>query len=276
MKKFILLVCSVGLYILMVSSCQPVEEIKESDELLNAVLWMQKSAEYKVNCLQAYSFAGKQLQTALEDENWTAALEQTGDYMQLPPAVILDVDETVLDNSAYEARLIRQGVNYSSESWTEWCKEERAEAIPGALGFCQQADKMGITVFYVTNRHERLKEETRRNLQKLGFPLESDMETIETRLESPDKGGRREVIALDYRILLLIGDNLGDFASGFTNAPAETRDSLLTVYQEYFGKKWISLPNPAYGDWESALYEYNYDLTDKQKDYIKKKALDTE
>lgn len=258
---------------LIVFSCQQKSEVRNTHELLHAVLWMQRSAEYKAACLQAYHLAEMQLQAALTDKNWTAALEQYGDYTNLPSAVIVDVDETVLDNSPYEARLIREVKNYSSESWEDWCNEARAEAVPGALEFCKSADEQGITVFYVTNRREKLRNVTRKNLEKLGFPLEENIETVLARLESSDKGSRRSIISEDYRILLLIGDNLGDFASGFTHAPMNTRDSLLTAYHDNFGKKWIVLPNPIYGDWEGALYNYNYNLSDVQKLHIKKDVL---
>ena len=122
-------------------------------------------------------------------------------------------------------------------------------------------------------RRNEILDVTRTNLRQLGFPLEENVETILPRLESSDKGTRRELISENYRILLLIGDNLGDFASGFTNATMGARDSLLTEYKDYFGKKWISLANPIYGDWEGALFDYNYGLSDKEKLEIKIKSL---
>lgn len=249
------------------------EEIQNVYENLHAVLWMQKSAEYKANCLQAYKLAELKMQSALKNRKWTAALEQNGNYLNLPAAVILDVDETVLDNSPYEAELIQTGDHYSSSTWNAWCNKAAAEAIPGALEFCRSADQQGITVFYVTNRRDHLKEVTRKNLKQLGFPLKENVETILPRLESSDKGTRREIISENYRILLLIGDNLGDFASGFTNGSMQSRDSLLTEYKDYFGTKWISLPNPVYGDWEGALFEYNYGLNDEEKLNIKMNLL---
>ncbi len=261
------------LVILLIYTCQQESHVHKAIETLHSVLWMQKSAEYKANCLQAYRLAKMQLQKALDDKNWTAALEQIGNYQNLPPAVILDVDETILDNSPYEAELIQNGKYYSSKTWNTWCNETIADAIPGALEFCQSADKQGVNVFYVTNRREYLKDVTRQNLQKLGFPLKEDIETILPRLESSDKGTRREMISENYRILLLIGDNLGDFASGFTNASMDVRDSLQAEYKDYFGNKWISLANPIYGDWENAVYDYNFGLSDEEKLNIKINSL---
>lgn len=266
----ILLIC---LVLTPFYSCQQKSETQKSHETLHAILWMQRSAEFKALSIQAYRLAEMQLQQALNNKNWTAALEQVGDYQNLPPAIVLDVDETVLDNSPYEAQLIQEGAYYSSESWNAWCNEASAEAIPGALDFCQSANKQGITIFYVTNRREILKEVTRNNLLKLDFPLKENVETILPRLESSDKGTRREIISENYRILLLIGDNLGDFASGFTNASMDVRDSLMAAYKDYFGSKWIILANPIYGDWEGAIFNYNFGLSDKEKLDIKINSL---
>ena len=92
------------------------------------------------------------LDRALADKTWTAALEQAGDFGSKPPAVILDIDETVLDNSESEERSIRAGVAYSEALWAEWCNQRKATPIPGALEFTKAAAAKGVTVFYVTNR----------------------------------------------------------------------------------------------------------------------------
>jgi len=279
MSKRFLSILLINLMLFALISCRQESEIKKSIktkgslESLHAVLWMQRSAEYKANCVQSYKLAELQMQSALKDKKWTAALEQKGNYLDLPPAIILDVDETVLDNSPYEAELIQSGRQYSSSTWDAWCKKAAAEAIPGALEFCRSDDKQGVTVFYITNRRDSLKDVTRNNLQKLGFPLKENVETVLARLESSDKGVRREMVSENYRILLLIGDNLGDFASGFTNGSMQVRDSLLTENRDYLGTKWISLANPVYGDWEGALFEYNYGLSDEEKLNIKMNLL---
>ncbi|MFB6240663.1 MAG: HAD family acid phosphatase, partial [Gemmatimonadota bacterium] len=110
---------------------------------LDATLWTQVSAEYRGASIQAYRTARRQLVKALDDTTWTAALEQEEPYGGKPPAVILDVDETVLDNSAYQARLIRRGEGFGSESWDRWVREARAPAVPGALRFAQYAHRRG-------------------------------------------------------------------------------------------------------------------------------------
>lgn len=244
--------------LLILNSCQPAEKPSTAHPLLQSVLFMQSSAEYRGLSEQAYATAERMLEAALADKNWTAATEQSGNFQNLPPAVILDVDETVLDNSAYEAHLIKTNTSYNRESWAAWCAEARATAVPGALAFCQAANKNGVTVFYVTNRREAQKEDTRQNLKKLGFPLNSGIETIIPKTDSSDKGARRKAIARNFRICLLIGDNAGDFFSGYTHAPVAVRDSLARAHHDLWGTRWIVLPNPMYGDWESALFDYDY------------------
>src|SRR5690606_11199373 len=142
--------------------------------------------------------------------------EQQGDASALPPAVIVDVDETVLDNSYYQARMIRDNTAYSEATWGPWVMEARATAIPGAREFAGYAAKKGVTIFYVTNRMSNLEEATRRNLAAEGFPLSTGVDTVLTRGERKEwsasaKGPRRAHVASTHRILLLIGDDLGDF-----------------------------------------------------------------
>ena len=172
-----------------------------------------------------------------------------------PPAVILDVDETVLDNSESEERSIREGAVYSEARWAEWCHERKATPIPGALEFTRAAAAKGVAVFYVTNRDHALEPATRDNLAKYGFPLGAGPDTVLTRAERPewasDKSSRRSLVARDFRILLLIGDDFGDFVTGARGTPAARR-ALDEANAAMWGVKWIALPNPMYGSWKTA------------------------
>ena len=241
--------------------CSRHTESPSTHELLNATLWVQHSAEYKASTMQAYRQAREKLDQALAEVSWTAALEQSGDYASLPAAVIMDVDETTLDNSPNEARLIRDQALFTYDTWDAWVEEGRAEPVPGALEFATYAAGRGVTVFYVTNRQDHLLEATRRNLQKWGFPLVENRETIITRGSTSDKGPRRAIIAKDYRILLLIGDDARDFSSAFVGMDLPDRNELPAKYRSYWGHKWIILPNPLYGDWEKVIFgEEGYNL----------------
>jgi acid phosphatase len=226
-------------------------------ENLNAVIWMQTALEYEASALQAYRLAQLQLDAALADPSWTAAIEQTGDASKLPPAVILDVDETVLDNSYYQARMVRDNTAYSAATWDPWVEEAAATAIPGARDFTQYAAKKGVTVFYLTNRTANLEAATRKNLAAERFPVGDTLDTVLVRGERPEwagsaKGPRRAHVARDFRILMLIGDDLGDFVADASGAPQERR-ARTQQYDGWWGRRWIMLPNPTYGSWERAI-----------------------
>ncbi len=238
--------------------------VAPSDDRLGAVLWVQTSAEYRALALATFARARLELDRALADRTSTAALEQQGEFGGLPPAVVADLDEAMLDNSAYEADQIRLGGRYEAVSWNAWMDRARATAVPGALEFARYAAGRGVTLFYVTNRAAAFEERTRANLAALGFPLVDDRDTVLTPGERPDWGSdkapRRAEVARSFRILLLVGDDLGDFVSG-ARAQPEERVALAERYAERWQTSWILLPNPYYGSWERALLDNERDLS---------------
>lgn len=240
---------------------------RRNDDRLGGVLWVQTSAEYRALATAAFARARVELDRALADRTATAALEQQEDWSGLPPAVIADVDETLLDNSPYEADRIRVGGRYEAVSWNAWVQRARAQAVPGALEFARYAAERGVTLFYVTNRAAPLEEKTRENLAALGFPLAADRDTVLTPGERPEwsseKASRRAEVARSFRILLLIGDDLGDFVTGARALPEE-RIALAERYAQRWQSSWILLPNPYYGSWERALLENRRDLSDEE------------
>lgn len=247
------------------------------NDLLNAELWMQRSVEYKANALAVYALGRIQLDKALADPNWTAAIEQTGNYQDLPPAVVLDLDETAMDNSAYQTGLVTNGTEFSPKTWDAWVKAERATAVPGAVEFAQYAESKGVKVFYVTNRSADQEEATRRNAQALGFPMGGNVDTFLMSKEKPDWGSakstRRAAIAKDYRIVLLFGDNFGDFSDAYNGSEAE-RLKAYEATKERFGRDWLMLANPGYGSFESAPYGHNFKLSADEKRAKKIGALE--
>ena len=235
--------------------------------LLNSTLWTQTSVEYAGTARQAYRLAEVMMDRALADSTWTASLEQAENgseaYRDKPPAVVLDVDETVLDNSPYQARLIRDDDTYDSESWKGWVREEQAGAVPGALDFTRTAVENNVQVIYLTNRDADVEAPTRHNLEALGFPVEDAPDAVLTQAEKTGwapKSARRAWVAERYRILLLVGDNFGDFAAE-VNTTVAARRQRSRAFREYWGTRWIVLPNPQYGSWEGALYNFNYGLS---------------
>ena len=233
--------------------------IPANNEYLNAVLYFQLSGEYKAIAHQVYSFAKLQLDNALNDPTWTAALEQTGNFSNLPPAIALNVDEIVLDNSHYEACLIKQNTAWDTPSWNIWVNAAKAKAVPGAVNFIQYANTLGVKIFYVTNRESSQEAITIQNLKQLGFPVEEDGSTFLAANEHPewdsDKTTRRSFIAQNYRILLQLGVDLNDFVAGSLTG-IQARNALAGQYKNYWGKSWMILPNSIYGDWESVLNNY--------------------
>lgn len=225
-------------------------------DVLNAHLWQQTAEEYRAITLQAYAAARQGLDAALADPAWTAAPEQAGNFSHLPPAIILDVDETVLDNSPYATRSIRAQRRYEEVSWHLWCREARAMAIPGAREFTQYAASRGVTVFFVTNRKAEVHQATRDNLAQQGFPLTAGRETVLNRAlrpewDSSDKASRRAFVANEFRVLMLLGDDLNDFIPA-KKSLAE-RAKLVAPFTGWWGSRWIMLPNPVYGSWEEAV-----------------------
>jgi 5'-nucleotidase (lipoprotein e(P4) family) len=237
-------------------------------ENLNAVLWMQTAVEYKASTMQTYRLAQVALLQGLRDPHWTAALEQNGDFDKLPPAVILDLDETVLDNSPFQARLTASGNAYSKAAWTKWEDERNAGLVPGAIDFLQFAHANGVTPIYVTNRTcDSAKDDdpTVQVLRKLQVPVDSPVERLFCAKDGKDtdKTARRRYVAAKYRILLLFGDQLGDFLTippEFANL--EGRERLFLAHQSLWGERWFQLPNPMYGSWEGAV---GYMVPDKVK-----------
>ena len=231
-------------------------------ENLNAVLWMQTSAEYKASAVQTYRLAKGALLQGIQDRHWTAALEQTGGFEDLPPAVILDLDETVLDNSVFEARRIPSGAQYTSEAWGKWVDERKAGLVPGAMDFLQFAHANGVAPLYITNRACDASTEndpTVQLLRNLHLPLDP----VGERLfcddgKNGDKTERRKKCVARFRILLLFGDQLSDFLQiPPDSANLEGREKLFEAYQGLWGERWFQLSNPMYGSghdsWEGVL-----------------------
>lgn len=225
------------------------------DTILAATLWVQDSAEYRAAALQTYAVARRMLDAALADPSWSALATQTA-AGSLPPAIILDLDETSIDNTPFEARVIDQGKNFDNAIWRQWVSESAARAVPGASEFLAYAQRRGVTPFYITNRDYPEEERgTLENLRKLGFPLGSSDDPLLMRGEGPwkgsDKTARREFIASRYRVLLLLGDDLNDFTNA-RDKSREERQRIIDETQPLWGSKWLIVPNPIYGSWERA------------------------
>jgi 5'-nucleotidase (lipoprotein e(P4) family) len=249
-----------------------------ASDLLNAVLWMQRSVEFKASALTAFALARVRLDQALVDPNWTGApKEQAGAYQSLPPAVILDIDETIFDNSGYQAWMVLKGTTFDPKTWNAYVNTMTSLPIPGALEFAQYADSKGVKVFYITNRVAEEEPATRKNLEKLGFPMGGNADTMLMARKQPDwgsaKGTRRAHVARSYRVLLNVGDNFGDFVDEYRGSEAE-RLKVLEQHKDRWGREWIMIANPSYGSFESAPFGHDFKLSDGEKRKLKRGVLD--
>jgi acid phosphatase len=239
---------------------------------------MQRSVEYKASALTAFALARIRLDQALADPNWTGApKEQAGAYQSLPTAVILDIDETILDNSGYQAWMALKGTTFDPKTWNAYVNTVTSLPIPGALEFAQYADSKGVKVFYVTNRTAEEEPATRKNLEKFGFPMGGNADTMLMTRKQPDwgsaKGTRRAHVARNYRVLLNVGDNFGDFVDEYRGNEAE-RLKVLEQHKDRWGREWIMIANPSYGSFESAPFGHDFKLPDGDKRRLKRGALD--
>ncbi|HYM93919.1 MAG TPA: 5'-nucleotidase, lipoprotein e(P4) family [Chitinophagaceae bacterium] len=223
-----------------------------TDGKLYAVAFMQRSAEYHALCLQAYNIAKVRLD------------EMTETASSKPKAIITDIDETILDNSADEVHHDLQGKGFDPAEWAKWTAMAAADTVPGALSFLKYAASKGVEVFYITNRDEKDREGTLKNLQKFNFPDADNMHLI-VRQNVSSKEARRQQVMSDHEVVLLFGDNLSDFSALWDKKTVDERLQNVQQQSGLFGNRFIILPNPVYGDWESALYQYK-SLTSSQKD----------
>jgi len=251
---FLLLIC-------MLPSCREQQTTPVSNEdLLVATLYHQKAAEMEALCLQAYNVATYRLDELIKENPDPSKL-----------AIVLDLDETVLDNSPYEAKCILENISYPA-GWDEWMKMADASVLPGAADFLNFANKRGVEIFYVTNRKEKYRQFTMSNLLIKELPFKSN-DNLLMRTDQSSKEGRRQLISKKYNIALLIGDNLADFDPVFDKASPVNRSHYVDSLRNEFGKKFIILPNAMYGDWLQAIFNGDNSLTPVEKEKMLHEAL---
>jgi 5'-nucleotidase (lipoprotein e(P4) family) len=254
------------LFVFVIPGCVSLPAVQPgaaSDGRLDAILWQTTSVEYRVLAQSIYGAAKSHLERALADRQWTALRVQRENFQHLPPAVIMDIDETVLDTSRFQSLLVKNGARFSRARWRDWSSQNTPGPVPGAIEFISLAQSRGVTVFFVTNRDYGTESLTRNHLASAGIKLPDDMDTVLSQSERPDwgadKGDRRNFIAKSYRVLMLFGDDLADFISEYRTS-TQARMSEAMKHDEW-GTKWFMLPNPMYGSWELSLYDFNSDLS---------------
>ena len=221
-------------------SCNQIKKERNNDYKLQAQVWTQNSAEYRALCYQAFNAAKINLDAIFFFEK----------KYDKPLAIIADVDETVLDNSPYDGKLILNNTTYNRESWVEWGNLEIAEAIPGSLDFLKYASEKNIEIFYISNRYSEQLESTVNNLKKLGFP-DAKKSNVLLRYDGRSKSERRKSVFKNYEVIMLLGDNLSDFNDEFEEKLSTERTKYTDSLSSELGTKIIVLQKPNYGEWES-------------------------
>jgi 5'-nucleotidase (lipoprotein e(P4) family) len=229
-------------------SMQSQTQTADNEYQVGAILFMQKAAEYRALCFQAFNWGKRVLD---DDEKAKKKLPKA--QKKLPRTVVVDIDETMLDNSPAQAFGAKNRLPFELKRWYAWGDMRKAKAIPGAVDFANYAKQKGVRIFYVSNRDEVQKAATIDNLKAAGFPDISD-ENVMLRQKESTKEPRRLAIAEKYRIVILMGDNLNDLSNVFEQKSVADRFAEVEKARDLWGNKFIVLPNAMYGEWESAIY----------------------
>ena len=253
--------------------CAPARPFAEGAE--RATLWVRRSAEFRAASEIIYRSALTALERGLADASWSAEPAQTGDFSALPPAVVMDIDDTVLDNSEPQARMILKETcltEFATE-WDAWLAERAAPAVPGAASFIRAArslkDPQGrpVRVFFITNRECGRRagndsacpqqDDTLANLRALGLDTPTLADDLMLKSEKPEwsseKLPRRMEVARGYRIVLNVGDDFGDFLPDVRRQDVPQRERARCANHKRWGMHWFVVPNPMYGSWQAAL-----------------------
>lgn len=259
----------IGFFILISGLCGSVfaqnEQTSPASIANNGKVWgsiyQQRAAEYKALCFQAYNIARLRLDAALTKHH------------AKPLAVVTDIDETLLDNSPYDAQRALNNQEFDSKAWKEWTGKGICDTVPGASSFFKYAASKGVAVYYVTNRDEDERQGTLKNLKLYHLPYADDKHLI-LKATTSSKEARRLNILKTHEIVLLCGDNLPDFDALYDSNPSEqNRQAATERLKKEFGSKYIIIPNMSYGDWENSIFNYNYKLSNTQKDSIIKAKI---
>ena len=246
------------------------EQAPDLDYQTAAVLYMQKAAEYRALAYQAFNFARLRLDEDLDKKN---VKKLPKPQRKMPRAIVVDIDETVLDNSPAQAQGIRTNTPYNSRDWYAWTNMRKAKAIPGAMEFLNYAVSKGVKVFYISNRDDtNEKQATIDNLKTLGF-RDVSADNVLLRTAESSKDARRAVVTAKHRIVMLVGDNLDDFSSAFERKSVADRFAEVDKVKDEWGRRFIVIPNAMYGTWENAIYEYER-LTEAEKAAKRAAALE--
>ena len=228
------------------------------------LLWMRTSAEYRALAYQGDNVAMNAVKMAVTDPS----------HQRKPLAIVLDADETVVDNTKLMGESIVNGNGrFDAPWWRQAVHQGKSQAMPGAVEFLNEVHKQGVEIFYVSNRYAPVNlDVTIQNFKELGFPS-VDKDHVLLFEKDSDKQPRFDMIAKKYYVIVYMGDNAGDFPIGTKGKTPAERNSIIDAHKEDFGTTFVVFPNPAYGSWVSALAKGYQNLSPEEQKQINNQYL---
>ena len=228
------------------------------------LLWMRTSAEYSALAYQGYNVAMNAVKMAVTDPS----------HQRKPLAIVLDADETVVDNTKLMGESIVNGNGrFDAPWWRQAVHQGKSQAMPGAVEFLNEVHKQGVEIFYVSNRYAPVNlDVTIQNFKELGFPS-VDKDHVLLFEKDSDKQPRFDMIAKKYYVIVYMGDNAGDFPIGTKGKTLAERNGIIDAHKEDFGTTFVVFPNPAYGSWVSALAKGYQNLSPEEQKQVNNQYL---
>ena len=228
------------------------------------LLWMRTSAEYRALAYQGYNVAMNAVKMAVTDPS----------HQRKPLAIVLDADETVVDNTQLMGESIANGNGrFDAPWWRQAVHQGKSQAMPGAVEFLNEVHKQGVEIFYVSNRYAPVNlDVTIQNFKELGFPS-VDKDHVLLFEKDSDKQPRFDMIAKKYYVVVYMGDNAGDFPIGTKGKTLAERNAIIDNHKEDFGTTFVVFPNPAYGSWVSALAKGYQNLSPEEQKQVNNQYL---
>ena len=228
------------------------------------LLWMRTSAEYRALAYQGYNVAMNAVKMAVTDPS----------HQRKPLAIVLDADETVVDNTKLMGESIANGNGrFDAPWWRQAVHQGKSQAMPGAVEFLNEVHKQGVEIFYVSNRYAPVNlDVTIQNFKELGFPS-VDKDHVLLFEKDSDKQPRFDMIAKKYYVVVYMGDNAGDFPIGTKGKTLAERNAIIDAHKEDFGTTFVVFPNPAYGSWVSVLAKGYQNLSPEEQKQVNNQYL---
>ena len=228
------------------------------------LLWMRTSAEYRALAYQGYNVAMNAVKMAVTDPS----------HQRKPLAIVLDADETVVDNTKLMGESIVNGNGrFDAPWWRQAVHQGKSQAMPGAVEFLNEVHKQGVEIFYVSNRYAPVNyDATVQNFKALGFPS-VDKDHVLLFEKDSDKQPRFDMIAKKYYVVVYMGDNAGDFPIGTKGKTLAERNAIIDAHKEDFGTTFVVFPNPAYGSWVSSLAKDYQNLSPEEQKQVNNQYL---